>query len=111
MHENVSTTEASCPSCGFDRARVRVHGNAFAATCVRCRRTDVMPLLVDDDLIAVDGEHDWLAPVVELSAHKRTRVAARSFDPPGAAARVPELEVELHPMCKSIVLGAELRLP
>lgn len=98
MPENVET-EASCPSCGFDRARVRVRGNAFAATCLRCRRTDVMPLLSEADLLAVDGELDEIAPVVEIGTLQlRRRVEL---------ARVATLPVELQPA----VMSVEFRLP
>jgi hypothetical protein len=60
----VTSEESSCPACGCDTAVVRVRGNAFAATCTRCRCTEIAPMLGESELRDCFEEHEPVTPVL-----------------------------------------------
>lgn len=71
MRQRVQSPDATCPDCGHDAAHVRTNGNAYAAVCEKCRRIDVHPMLIDDQLDVFDEDSAEPCEVVDLRTRRR----------------------------------------
>lgn len=89
------SADSAC-DCGCTEAIVRVRGNAFAATCIDCRRTAIVPMLAERELREAFGESAEIAQVVHLSVVRSSRVNSG------------DLVVPDH---LQLQLGVEFRLP
>lgn len=67
----MSSEIARCPDCGNSEAIVRVRGNAFAATCTRCRTSTITPLLDAADLNAAMPDGPTVRPVSIMRGWER----------------------------------------
>ena len=101
MSGTTHATEARCPDCGHDEARVRVRGNAFSAVCTSCGRADVRPVLTGRDLLDVEGER-FDAELFELDAARYGSACALT------AEQLPDTD---SLMTDELGLRVELRLP